>query len=126
MDKSGLIVTLGFFDQIFISKEHLKEGSTFDSTENKWDWNYVDEDEPDSEPQSMPMWKNSEIKVQVLDLIFKENTKSPTAPEKKVKQEIKQESNPVTLSLADQVNSQHFVVLAQIQDDGLGLTTWWM
>ena len=104
----------------------LQQGSTFDTTENKWDWKYVDEDEPDSEPQAMPMWKNSEIKVQVLDLVFRENTKNHTTEETEIKQEIKQETNPVISSLADQIKSQHFVVLAQIQDDGLGLTTWWM
>ena len=104
----------------------IQEGSTFDSTENKWDWNYVDEDEPDSEPQAMPMWKNSEIKVQVLDLVFKESTKNHTTEEQKIKQEIKQEAKPVVASIADQIKSQHFVILAQIQDDGLGLTTWWM
>ena len=38
------IVTLGFFDDIFISGQNLQNNSKFDEKEHTWVWEYESED----------------------------------------------------------------------------------
>lgn len=61
-DSTGLYVTLGFFDDLFVPCAYLKENSTFDS--QTWIWNFNGE--------KLYMDKGQEIRVKCVKTEFKE------------------------------------------------------
>ncbi|KAJ2771045.1 DNA-directed RNA polymerase III complex subunit Rpc25 [Coemansia nantahalensis] len=100
---SGIQVSMGFFDDIKISANHMPEGSAYDTAEGVWVWRYegnelyIDLEEP--------------IRFRVLETSFLEV--SPPRPEIGEVDSVPV-SQPPPFSLA-----------CTIADAGLGLLSWW-
>ena len=134
MDETGMLVSLEFFDEVFVSSEQMIEGCVFEN--GKWVWNYVDEDEGDGEVTKMPMNLEADVRVSVLGVKFYDKSINEVNPEnnepslvKKIKTE-NGESAPgkiggVNLSIKDRMKTSAFVVEASIKGEGFGLLSWW-
>ena len=69
-DSSGILVTLGFFDFVFIPASNLPVPSSYVAEDKVWKWDYGDSE--------LYLDKDSDIRVQVTALIF--NPINPTKP----------------------------------------------
>lgn len=138
MDNTGILVSVGFYHQIYISVENLKDGSIFTKDENSkssgasskaaatgiWSWIYKDEDSEDensgsemeNEPTKLDMRKNDEIRLEVTDIAFKDVM---------VKNEDSQSSDQPYQSIKDRMENAPFLVRGQIRTECLGLLPWW-
>uniref|UniRef100_A0A7S0V8B2 DNA-directed RNA polymerase III subunit RPC8 n=1 Tax=Polytomella parva TaxID=51329 RepID=A0A7S0V8B2_9CHLO len=109
MDKNGIYVSLGFFDDIFIPDYALQEPSFFDDSEKIWIWKF-------SEEHNLYIDKEEEVVFTV--------------------QNIKFSSIPTPQQLATAVGEDKLLgtvmrpfrpmeVFGNINGDGLGMTAWW-
>jgi len=150
MDETGVVVSLDFFNEVFISADNLSTPSSYDG--EKWIWWYEDEDDEEEdgppteskEKVAMPMWRNNEIRVSVLDVQFydkKQVTANPNAmdepvPLSSITKMPKLEAGtaptglppsgvPSDKKIADLVKESSFVVTAHTKNEGLGMLAWW-
>ena len=152
MDETGMLVTLEFFDEVFVSADQMMEESIF--ADGMWIWNYVDEEETDDSGNfvstQMPMNLSSDVRVSVLNVNFYDKSCSEVDPE--IRQNnvaaansassggktMKTEAgisvpgpsgaagfNGLTPTIADRMKTSAFVVEASIKGEGFGLLSWW-
>eukprot|EP00249_Psilotum_nudum_P019455 c27262_g1_i1 orf=581-1147(+) len=95
-DKSGLSISLGFFDDIHVPEHLLQQPSTFDEEEKLWLWNYQGTD--------MFMDLEEQVRFRVAQV------KYPPIP-------VEQENNAKPFAPME--------IIADINADGLGLVSWW-
>ncbi|KAH9316157.1 hypothetical protein KI387_024784, partial [Taxus chinensis] len=95
-DKSGIYLSLGFFDDIHVPEHHLQQPSTFDEKENAWKWDY--------DGSELFLDLDEEVRFRVTQLKYppipleQENDSKPFAP---------------------------MEVIGDINGSGLGLVSWW-
>ncbi|KAJ1912043.1 DNA-directed RNA polymerase III complex subunit Rpc25 [Tieghemiomyces parasiticus] len=114
-NERGVKVSLDFFDDILIPPTLLPAGSEFDAQEQVWVWRY--------EGNDLFMDPGEPIRVRVIEEAFVEA--APEPPKKEAA-----DLTPITLPLAkDQAEPKvppaPYSLTCSIQDDGLGLLTWW-
>ncbi|KAH7284146.1 hypothetical protein KP509_34G041200 [Ceratopteris richardii] len=95
-DKSGLYLSLGFFEDIHVPEHLLQQPSRFDEEENLWVWSYNEND--------MFMDLEEEVRFRV------EHVKYPPIP-------VEQDNNAKPFAPME--------MTALINADGLGLVSWW-
>ncbi|XP_046439644.1 DNA-directed RNA polymerase III subunit RPC8-like [Daphnia pulex] len=110
-DKESVQVSLGFFEDIFISSENLQKNSRFDETEHLWIWEYQTEDGK----HDLFMDTGEEIRFKVVAEYFIDTT--PSGP-----------SNEAPDSSLDPIKDNKrlsYRINASINESGLGLLSWW-
>ncbi|CAO3579396.1 unnamed protein product [Absidia cylindrospora] len=118
---SGVRVTMGFFDDIHIPGATLQAGSEFDPAEQVWVWNYNGE--------KMYMDIDEPIRFRVLRELFTDTT--PThhsttggANPAGRRQSVADVSASNDLA-ANSTKIPPYALTCTIQEDGLGLLSWW-
>ncbi|KAL7275558.1 DNA-directed RNA polymerase III complex subunit Rpc25 [Rhizina undulata] len=98
----GIFVRTDFFDEIFIHRDSLFEGTTFNIQESVWVWN--------NEGQDFYMDKNELIRFRIENEKFVDQL--PVPPHEKDKQ-------------TDAEKKPAYALLASCQQAGMGLVSWW-
>jgi DNA-directed RNA polymerase III subunit RPC8 len=110
----GVHVSLGFFDDIFIPSERLKDPSRFDESSQQWMWIYENAD--DETQTEMRMEQGEQIRFRVCEGEFVDLT--PNKPDKV--------STDATLAaVVDSNKKVPYTVHGDIRDPGLGMIVWW-
>jgi len=113
----GIQVKMGFFNEIFIPKNLLFEGSEFSINENAWIWN--------ADGTKLYMDINEKIRFRIEEEIFV-NVK-PTGP-------LSIDGTPITNNNnddddddddKDEKKQPSYAILGSCQTDGMGLVSWW-
>jgi DNA-directed RNA polymerase III subunit RPC8 len=121
--EQGLVVSMHFFDHIFIPKENLPFPSTFDPNTWQWRWTYdaTSTDDVDARAQNCHLWMelDSKIKFMVMDVVFTKTS------EKKVIINNKKDSIPLVEDFVSPM-----VVVGTLTENsnplsGLGIPEWW-
>eukprot|EP00898_Chlorokybus_atmophyticus_P007598 jgi/Chlat1/783/Chrsp104S01252 len=99
-DETGLIVSLGFFEDIFIPEHLLQEPSTYDIDEKLWVWKFDGND--------MFMDLEEQVRFRVNSVRY------PSLPAEGDDGQLEVGAVFAPMEIAGDINA-----------DGLGLTTWW-
>ena len=120
--EEGLSVSLTFFDDIFIPAHCLQTGSTFNTEERLWVWNY--------DGNELFMDLDEKIRFRVLAESFAEV--APVQKEALLAAVANKLSGTSALTEADQKLALDSVstvppykIIASVAEDGLGLLSWW-
>ena len=120
--EEGLSVSLAFFDDIFIPAHCLQSGSTFNTEERLWVWNY--------DGNELFMDLDEKIRFRVLAESFAEV--APVLKEALLASVANKLSGTSALTEADQKMALESVstvppykIIASVAEDGLGLLSWW-
>ncbi|XP_063902265.1 DNA-directed RNA polymerase III subunit RPC8-like [Zophobas morio] len=100
-NSEGVQVTLGFFDDILIPADCLQKPAQFDVEEQLWIWKYQSEEGT----HDMYLDINQPIRFRIIKEMFND------VP-------------PLSKFSSSSVGSP-YVLLATIDEEGLGLTSWW-
>jgi DNA-directed RNA polymerase III subunit RPC8 len=121
----GLVVSMHFFDHVFIPKENLPFPSTFDPTTWQWRWTYdaaASDGDADSRAQNCHLWMelDSKIKFMVMDVVF-----TKTSEKKVILNKDKKDTAPLTEDFVSPM-----VVVGTLTENsnplsGLGIPEWW-
>ncbi|KAF7457734.1 RNA polymerase Rpb7, N-terminal domain-containing protein [Cryptosporidium felis] len=90
-DSTGLTVSLGFFSDIKIPCNDLREPKSVDINKKIWSWDY--------ENHKLPYYVDSMIRFKVSNIIFNDQ--------------------------GQDIGMPSMVVVGNVQNDGLGMTSWW-
>ncbi|CEP08572.1 hypothetical protein [Parasitella parasitica] len=116
---SGVVVTMGFFDDILIPGGALQPGSKFDPAEQVWVWSY--------EGEKMYMDIEEPIRFKVLREQFTDTTPTnhphPVALPRR-RQSVADVSATDDLA-GNSTKIPPYSLTCTIQEDGLGLLSWW-
>ncbi|KAF7731923.1 DNA-directed RNA polymerase III subunit RPC8 [Apophysomyces ossiformis] len=112
----GVRVTMGFFDDIHIPGVALQAGSEFDPAEQVWVWNY--------DGEKMYMDIDEPIRFRVLRELFTDTTPTTHPPAGHRRQSIADASVSSDLA-ANSTKIAPYALTCTIQEDGLGLLSWW-
>lgn len=114
--RDGVIVTLGFFDDIFIPKDELQHPSRFEETEQAWIWEYPIDDGQSKHDLYMDVGET--VKFRVIDEEFVES--EPTEPPEN------EASTSNQSSTTNNANTRPpYRIIGAINESGLGLQQWW-
>ena len=102
----GILVTLGFFDDILIRPECMPQHTLFNDQEQVWIWNYKIDDQ--TNPYYMDI--GHDIRVRVEKEVFVDTTPSLSKAE---------------AASSIPTNSVPYTILATIAQPGLGILSWW-
>jgi len=130
-DATGLLVSVDFFDHIFIPAHELQYPSHFDKTEQLWVWQY--------QGHELFMDLEEEIRIRVIDIKFTKQKGGPQLTEEELAVMAPGASaatlSPAIVEAAKARKAQKkptiasfeppMKVIASIKDDGLGLLSWW-
>lgn len=106
----GIKVKMEFFNDIFIPKNLLFEGSEFSLNENAWIWNTSDDPN-----DALYLDVNEKIRFRVEEEIFV-NVK-PKGPNNNIENKDDEENEENT--------KPSFALLGSCQTDGMGCVSWW-
>ncbi|KAI7904774.1 DNA-directed RNA polymerase III subunit RPC8-like protein [Cokeromyces recurvatus] len=115
---NGVLVTMGFFDDILIPGGALQPGTKFDPAEQVWVWNY--------EGEKMYMDIEEPIRFRVLREQFTDITPTvhPPLPPTGRRRSIADTTANDDLA-ANSTKIPPYSITCTIQEDGLGLLSWW-
>lgn len=113
----GLHVSMGFFDDIFIAHERLKDPSRFDETNQQWSWIYENTD--DGTQTEMRMEQGEQIRFRVCESEFVDLT--PNKPEK-----VGDVPGAAAAVMPASSRKVPYTIHGDIQDAGLGMVDWWV
>lgn len=123
----GLQVTLGFFQDVTIPANHLREPCRFDEKLNTWVWEYQDEK---GKSIQYPYTPDEPIGVRVTSVQFTDSVDSNlTATRRAQAMSTGQKHTMTGHSTAHAHIPQEeppMLVVASVEQDGLGLLSWWM
>ena len=111
-NKDGLMLNLGFFDDIFVPSEALQQPSRFDESDQVWVWEFPGED---GDHVDLFMDPGEELRFRVTSECFVDT--SPPGPKDTKKPEVVQES--------EEQQKIPYQIQASINEPGLGLLSWW-
>jgi len=109
--KEGVYVTIGFFEDILIPAEQLRNPSRFDEKNQMWFWDY----EVEGEKHAMSMDIGEAIRWKVSEEVFTDIL--PIEPGKE---------NNEAVETSSTEKKPPYAILGSIHSDGLGLLTWWL
>ncbi|KAI8992106.1 polymerase-like protein III polypeptide H [Mycotypha africana] len=114
----GVVVTMGFFDDILIPAVALQPGSKFDPAEQVWVWNY--------EGEKLFMDIEEPIRFKVYRESFTDTTPTnhPTSSTPRRRQSIADATANNELA-ANSTKVPPYSLTCTINEDGLGLLSWW-
>jgi DNA-directed RNA polymerase III subunit RPC8 len=112
-DASGMLISVEFFDHICILGSKLQLGSHYDSKENLWVWTF------EGHELYLDLQQNIRFRVEAVE--FAERDKlTPNAKDLE-----KDGDNAIAAGTTIADFRPPMRVVASIQEDGLGLTSWW-
>lgn len=117
-NRDGVLLSMGFFDDILIPQEYLQQPSSFDETEQLWIWKYETEDGT----HNLFMDINEEVRFRVIDEEFVDLT--PEGPAAATSSTTSADVNEAAAS-AIQPKKTPYSITASISESGLGLLSWW-
>jgi DNA-directed RNA polymerase III subunit RPC8 len=106
-DRYGARCSVGFFGDIFVPARMMQTPSEYDEAEETWVWNYNDE--------RFVMTRGDDVRVKVVNVRF------PTHP--KTAEEL--DSLQPESGLVSDGSFAPMVVIATIDLDGCGMSSWW-
>ncbi|CAG2111296.1 unnamed protein product, partial [Medioppia subpectinata] len=110
--RDGVLVSLGFFDDILIPPHYLQDNSIFDEKEQLWYWEY--------ESNKLFMDIGEKVRFKVKEEVFVDT--SPVGPTAAASSVVASgDSN----SLGDNKRKIPFLIKGTINESGLGLISWW-
>ncbi|KAI8070793.1 DNA-directed RNA polymerase III subunit RPC8-like protein [Gongronella butleri] len=114
----GIRVSLGFFDDIHLPQETLLEGTRFNTDEQVWVWHY--------EGEKLFMDIDEPIRFKVLGENFTDATPSvhPSGSSAGRRQSVADTTASNDL-VANSTKIPPYSLTGTIQQDGLGLLSWW-
>mmetsp|Transcript_24970 Transcript_24970/g.44393 ORF Transcript_24970/g.44393 Transcript_24970/m.44393 type:complete len:234 (-) Transcript_24970:137-838(-) len=98
-DSNGIVVSLGFFEDVYVAKEDMPNPSVYDEEKEVWIWTYDD-------ATNFYIDIGHPIRVRVLRLDFSE-------------------PKPLSVRNDDDNNQPPFKVIGSIAGTGLGIVSWW-
>ncbi|KAL1927233.1 hypothetical protein VTP01DRAFT_3862 [Rhizomucor pusillus] len=114
---AGVKVTLGFFDDIHIPAGALQIGSEFDPAEQLWVWNY--------EGEKLFMDIDEPIRFRVLREVFTDKTPTASMAANAGRRQSAANLTAVNDLQANSAKIPPYSLTCTIQEDGLGLLSWW-
>jgi len=111
-DATGILVTVGFFANIFVPQSQFNENMFFDPTRSVWVWKYDHTD--------LLMNYDQRIRVKITAVHFA--TTSAPAGVSSADESSSLDSDPIDPTL----RSQPMLVMATVAGDGLGMVSWWV
>jgi len=126
-DTTGMLVSVDFFDHIFIPFSKLQHPSHFDNKENLWVWCFEK-----THNLFMDIGEEIRFRIDAIEYAKTEDELDPAIAEAAVNaEETEEKGDPSTneaISLAGRSIGEFIPpmrVVASIQEDGLGLVSWW-
>jgi len=126
--EDGLVVSMHFFDHIFIPKENLPYPSTFDPTTWQWRWTYETLGETNSD-SVVHLWMelDSKIKFMVMGVDFTKTIDKKNSKPKYFKKDIETKFLPTNET--EEFVSPMVIVGTLTENSaalsGLGIPEWW-
>ncbi|XP_027212786.1 DNA-directed RNA polymerase III subunit RPC8 [Penaeus vannamei] len=109
-DADGLQVSLGFYEDVYIRRDAMMTNSHFDETDGTWVWDY----QTDDETHHLFMDIGEKVRFKVIAEQFTDTT--PSAPG----------MTEGDGAVADRKEGKiPYIVFGAINDQGLGLVSWW-
>lgn len=102
-NKSGLTLSIKFFEDIFIPAHRLPQTSVFEEEEQIWYWEYPSDD--DQPPAKLYMDPGKIVKFRVLENVFRDV--DPNTSQEETKKE------------------KSFEIIGSLAELGLGCVAWW-
>lgn len=112
-DSSGITVTLGFFDDVFIPATAMPHPSRFDEKEQRWVW----EVEAEEGKNELAMDVDDDIRFRVVSETFTDT--SPTGPVGTAG------GQAAEGDVEDGGKRCPYLLMGSINESGLGLLCWW-
>ncbi|CAH8436296.1 unnamed protein product [Dicrocoelium dendriticum] len=118
--KTGIRVSLNFFDDIFIPTEKLRHPSRFDYEQGCWIWEY----DYEGETAELRIDKHDTIRFRVVEEIWRDPNPAGTKQCIGSTQDIPDSVD----ALGDDQLCQNapYTLIGSIVADGLGVTCWWI
>ncbi|KAG5443622.1 DNA-directed RNA polymerase III subunit RPC8 [Clonorchis sinensis] len=118
--KSGIRVSLNFFDEVYIPVDKLRHPSKFDYEQSSWIWEY----DYEGETAELRIDKNDTIRFRVVEEIWQD----PNPDGSKTLPGATQEPSEVADSLNEDQFSHNvaYTIIGSVVSDGLGVTCWWI
>ncbi|CAG2163996.1 unnamed protein product [Oppiella nova] len=104
--RDGVLVSLGFFDDILIPPHYLQDCSLFDEKEQLWYWEY--------ESNKLFMDIGEKIRFKVKEELFTDT--SPAGPTAAANE---------STALSENKRKIPYLIKGTINESGLGLISWW-
>ena len=134
-DESGIRVSLGFFEQVFIPNYNLPQQSKFDKTTKTWIW-------PTTNGDTLSFDKDDVINLKVIKTTFKpqkddNNNNNDNKQEKKEEDKDEDQDEDIDIDIEQNKNkskimllenkllTQPMIVYGSLKGNGLGPTSWW-
>lgn len=103
----GLRLSLGFFDDIVITPCHMQPGTVFDQVKQRWVWHYQNDEQRQETDNSYTndfyLEPGHLCRAKIVSEAFKEDT----------------------CDSVKAIEAAHYLLVASIAEDGLGLLSWW-
>ncbi|XP_066963839.1 DNA-directed RNA polymerase III subunit RPC8 [Macrobrachium rosenbergii] len=106
----GIQVSLGFYEDVYIRHDAMMTNSRYDETDGTWVWDY----QTDDETHHLFMDIGEKIRFKIIAEQFTDTT--PAGPE------LSDGTNTVA---ERQEGKKPYVIYGTINDQGLGLVSWW-
>lgn len=106
----GIQVSLGFYEDVYIRQDAMMTNSHYDETDGTWVWDY----ETDDETHHLFMDIGEKIRFKIIAEQFTDTT--PAGPE------LSDGNNTVA---ERREGKKPYVIYGTINDQGLGLVSWW-
>nr|CAH8868476.1 unnamed protein product [Trichobilharzia regenti] len=116
VSKSGLRVSLNFFDDILIPAEKLRSPSRYDYEHNAWIWEYAYE----GETAELRIDKHDTIRFRVVEEIWTDPNPDTDKTANSDPTETDVNADILTESKAP------YTLIGSVVADGLGVTCWWV
>lgn len=124
----GLQVTLGFFQDVSIPIAHLRKPCHYDDRSKSWLWNY--ESEPGAIPVPYPYLRDELICLRVKSVQFLDSLDESLSAARRAQALSKDEAGSKIPAgqFAHDVQTEHppMLVVGSVEDDGMGLKSWWI
>ncbi|XP_041364731.1 DNA-directed RNA polymerase III subunit RPC8-like [Gigantopelta aegis] len=112
--KEGVMVSIGFFDDILIPADSMQHPSKFDEQEQLWFWEYQLED---GNKHTLFMDIGEQIRFRIVDEMFTDTT--PCGPDGGMPE------TPEIAVLDPESRKSPFSLTGSVSEPGLGLLSWW-
>ncbi|VDP81783.1 unnamed protein product [Echinostoma caproni] len=118
--KSGIRVSINFFDDIYIPADKLRHPSRFDFEQGAWIWEYAYE----GETAELRIDKNDTIRFRVVEELWRDP--NPDGPKSLTNTNAEAAAEAEALAEDQPIYNAPYTLIGSIVADGLGVTCWWV
>jgi DNA-directed RNA polymerase III subunit RPC8 len=133
----GIQVSLGFFQDVSVPAIHMRQPCVFDEKQRSWVWQYCAED--GKPPAHYPYRDNEPICIRVKSVQFTDSLDSTTEASRRAQAlATKKPEKESDMTISQPASSEHkhvshvpmeqppMLVVGSVEEDGLGLLSWWI